>query len=65
MKITMRIRFFYLLILSILPMQIIAQSVEYPLDSNWKARRAADIPADGTVNLKWMDGWKPSFQEPF
>ena len=60
MKITMRIRFYYLLMLSILPMQIIAQSVEYPLDSNWKAKRAADIPADGTVitggEFK-MDGW--------
>ena len=60
MKITMRIRFFYLLILAILPIQIIAQPVEYPLDSNWKAKRAADIPADGTVitggEFK-MDGW--------
>ncbi len=56
----MKINLFYLFLLVIVPIQTLAQSVEYPLHGNWKAKRAADIPADGTVitggEFK-MDGW--------
>ena len=56
----MKINLFYLILMVIVPIQALAQPVEYPLNSNWKAKRAADIPADGTVitggEFK-MDGW--------
>ncbi|MBK7711412.1 MAG: glycosyl hydrolase [Bacteroidales bacterium] len=56
----MKINLFYLIMLVVLPLQALAQPVEYPLNDNWKAKRATDITADGTVitggEFK-MDGW--------
>ena len=56
----MKINLFYLVLLVILPAQLLSQPVEYPLHNNWKAKRAADITADGSVITGGeykMEGW--------
>ena len=56
----MKIHLFTLILLVVLPMRAITQPLEYPISDNWKAKRASDITADGTVitggEFK-MDGW--------
>ena len=59
-NISMKINLFYLFILFIVPIQALAQPVEYPLHDNWKAKRAADITVDGSVitgNEYKMESW--------
>jgi mannosylglycoprotein endo-beta-mannosidase len=40
--------FIYLFALVVLPLQLMAQPARYPLNENWKAKRAADITEDGS-----------------
>ncbi len=56
----MRITLLYLIVLVVLPLHALAQPVEVSLPDNWKAKRAADINADGSVISGPdfnMDGW--------
>lgn len=56
----MKINLFYLFLLVIVPIQTLAQAVEYPLHDNWKAKRAGDITVDGSVLTGGeykMEGW--------
>jgi mannosylglycoprotein endo-beta-mannosidase len=56
----MKINLLCLIILVVMPLKALTQPIEYPLDSNWKAKRAADINADGSVITGAdfrMDGW--------
>lgn len=56
----MKIKLHFLIILAVLPILSMAQTVELSLPDNWKAKRAADINADGSIitgpDFK-MDGW--------
>jgi mannosylglycoprotein endo-beta-mannosidase len=56
----MKTNLLHLFLLVIMPIQASAQSVEYPLHDNWKAKRAADITADGSMITGGeykMEGW--------
>src|SRR5512140_1832878 len=56
----MKINLLCLLIMVAIPLEVLSQPVEYPLGSGWKAKRAADMNADGTVITGAdfrMDGW--------
>ena len=56
----MKINLSILIILVVMPLKALAQPVEYPLNDNWKAKRAADITADGSVITSGefkMEGW--------
>jgi mannosylglycoprotein endo-beta-mannosidase len=57
---------FFLVALLLLPINCLTQPVKFNLHDNWKAKRAADIPADGTEitggNFKfsgWIDAVVP------
>lgn len=56
----MKINLLYLIILVVLPLRTLAQPEELTLPCDWKAKRAADILADGSVitgNDFKMEGW--------
>jgi mannosylglycoprotein endo-beta-mannosidase len=56
----MKINLLCLIILVVMPLKALTQSIEYPLDANWKAKRAADMTADGSVITSGesdMEGW--------
>ena len=58
--IPMKINLFYFIMLVVLPLEAFAQPVEYLLKDNWKAKRAVDVTADGSVITGGefeMEGW--------
>jgi mannosylglycoprotein endo-beta-mannosidase len=59
-KTPMKITLFCLFLMIILPIKVLAQPVDYPLHENWKAKRASDMTADGSVITSGeftMEGW--------